>query len=99
MGSAVEVHTHDLYVCPVQIHLEICGAPRLLPNRIEGHLLRIGQEATTNAIKHAQCKTIRLELRYEPQSVQLSVHDDGVGFEAENATSSEAGHFGLLGMR
>jgi len=70
-----------------------------LPSRIEGHLLRIGQEATTNAVKHAQGKIIRLELRYEPQSVQLSIQDDGVGFDAENATSSEAGHFGLLGMR
>jgi hypothetical protein len=31
--------------------------------------------------------------------VRLSVRDDGHGFAADNATSSEAGHFGLLGMR
>ncbi len=84
---------------PVQIGLEISGTPRPLPSRIESHLLRIGQEATTNAVKHAQGKLIRLELRYEPQSVQLSIQDDGLGFDAANATSSEAGHFGLLGMR
>jgi len=84
---------------PVQIGLEISGTPCQLPSRIEGHLLRIGQEATTNAVKHAQGTIIRLELRYEPQSVQLSIQDDGLGFDAENAISSEAGHFGLLGMR
>jgi len=84
---------------PVQIGLEISGTPCQLPSRIEGHLLRIGQEATANAVRHAQGKIIRLELRYESESVQLSIHDDGVGFDAANFTSSEAGHFGLLGMR
>ena len=94
-----EMKGHVKNGSPVQIGLEISGTPRPLPSRIESHLLRIGQEATTNAVKHAQGTIIRLELRYEPQSVQLSIEDDGLGFDAENATSSEAGHFGLLGMR
>src|SRR5262249_49937826 len=66
---------------PVQIDLEVSGAPCPLPRRIEAHLLRIGQEATTNAIKHAQCKTIRLALRYAPQLIRLSIEDDGLGFD------------------
>lgn len=83
----------------VKIDLQVSGDRRPLPSRIEGHLLRIGQEATVNAVKHAQCKNIRLALQYGPQLTQLSIEDDGVGFNAKNATSSEAGHFGLLGMR
>ena len=94
-----EMKRHVKNGSPVQIGLEISGNPRPLPSRIESHLLRIGQEATTNAVKHAQATIIRLELRYQPQSVQLSIQDDGLGFDAEKATSSEAGHFGLLGMR
>ena len=59
---------------PVRIDLEVSGSPTPLPSRIEGHLLRIGQEATTNAIKHSQTKTIRLELLYaQPQFVRLSI--------------------------
>jgi signal transduction histidine kinase len=84
---------------PVEIVLEICGEPCPLPSRVELHLLRIGQEAATNAVKHARCKSIHLALHYAPQLVRLSIQDDGSGFNAEDATSSEAGHFGLLGMR
>jgi len=98
-AALTEMKGHIKNGSPVQIGLDVSGTPRRLPSRIEGHLLRIGQEATTNAVKHAQGKIIQLELRYEPQSVQLSIQDDGLGFDAANATSSEAGHFGLLGMR
>jgi len=84
---------------PVKIDFQVSGTPRPLPGRVEGHLLRICQEATVNAVRHAQCKNIRLALQYDRELIQLSIKDDGVGFYAENATSSAAGHFGLLGMR
>ena len=94
-----QMKTHLKNGSPIEINFEIVGGVRPLPSRLENHLLRIGQEATTNAIKHAQCKKIHLRLDYDPQRVQLSVSDDGRGFDAKEATTSEAGHFGLLGMR
>ena len=81
------------------VEVRIVGTPAALPTKLEGHLLRIGQEATTNALKHAGASHIRLELRYDPNSVQLAVSDDGCGFDAQSAAPSDAGHFGLLGMR
>ena len=83
----------------IQIEVQVSGNAYRLPTRIETHLLRIGQEATTNAVKHAAPKNIRIELGYEPQQLHFRVTDDGCGFHSDNATASNAGHFGLLGIR
>jgi signal transduction histidine kinase len=84
---------------PTDIQASVTGVPRPLPGKVESHLLRIGQEATTNAVKHARAKAVRLELDYQESLVRLSIRDDGCGFDAAHAAASEAGHFGLLGMR
>jgi signal transduction histidine kinase len=82
-----------------KIEITVEGTRRPLPSQVENHLLRIGQEATTNALRHARAENIRLHLHYAPQAVELSVMDDGCGFDAAHALPTEAGHFGLLGMR
>jgi signal transduction histidine kinase len=75
---------------------EIIGTPYVLPSDTENNLLRIGQEAFTNAIKYAQASEIRIELVYEPTLCCLQIKDNGQGFEASNTTLSRG--FGLLGM-
>jgi signal transduction histidine kinase len=79
--------------------VNVLGTPRPLPGPIEGHLLRIGQEAATNAIKHAAAREIRLEIEFEKDCARLAIIDDGCGFDPQYATLTEAGHFGFLGMR
>lgn len=73
------------------------GSPARLPGQIEMNLLRIGQEAVANAVKHGHASEVSVELRYADASVSLTVKDDGKGFPA--GQSSPAGHFGLLDMR
>jgi len=82
---------HD--AIPINIHTT--GTPVRLSSRIEMNLLRIGQEAVANALKHAQCHEIGVHLRYAPGEVCLSVQDDGRGF----VPGQPAGHFGLLDIR
>ena len=60
--------------------LTVTGRPRRCPARLENELLRIGQEAIINAVRHAQASQIRLELRFESDAVSLKVLDDGRGF-------------------
>jgi signal transduction histidine kinase len=62
-------------------------------------LLRISQEAVTNATRHAGCKQISIELNYGPDKVRLCVRDNGTGFDPARSNSGSGGHFGLLGMR
>ncbi|HEY6373168.1 MAG TPA: sensor histidine kinase [Candidatus Sulfotelmatobacter sp.] len=76
---------------------KIQGQPFRLPAPVEMNLLRIGQEAVANAVKHGRARHVSIELRFEPTSVCLSVSDDGEGFAA--GQPSPTGHFGLLDMR
>ena len=74
---------------------EIEGTPRPLPADHESALLRIGQEAMTNAIRHAAANKIIVRLRFGTDWVTLTVSDDGRGFDvAERAGKG----YGLTGM-
>ena len=79
----------------IKIAVEVSGTPQRFAPAIEMNLLRIGQEAVANAIKHAVCRQIAVELAFAPGSVRLVVQDDGCGF----VPAVSAGHFGLLDMR
>lgn len=65
----------------------------------EGELLRIGQEAITNAVRHAGATRIGVELRQESDQVRLRITDDGRGFDVDAMLSAATGHYGLTGMR
>ena len=58
--------------------------------------MRIGQEALTNALKHARAANVRVELDYGDCEVRLHVEDDGQGFDP-GAGQGEG--VGLTGMR
>ncbi len=78
------------------LHYEIEGTVYSLPTEVENNLLRMGQEALTNAIKHANADEIRVELVYDRDQVCLRVRDNGQGFGVGSMPFSEG--FGLLGM-
>ena len=59
-------------------------------------LYRIGQEAVTNAIRHARATTIIVELRSHAQGLILTVEDNGIGFDPARETRQTG--FGLEGM-
>ena len=75
---------------------EIQGTAYFLPTEVENNLLRIGQEAITNAIKYADASEIRVELVYDEAQCILRIKDNGQGFRADGVLLS--GGFGLLGM-
>ncbi len=47
-------------------------------------LLRIIHEACMNAIKHANASEINVRFRYLPEEIEVSIDDDGEGFEVDN---------------
>jgi ligand-binding sensor domain-containing protein/signal transduction histidine kinase len=79
--------------------LVVEGRASPLPADVEGELSRIVQESVANALKHAEARHIVVRLCYEEGGVQLSISDDGRGFDPDQAPGAGAGHFGLLGMR
>ena len=79
-----------------KVDVKIRGEAVRLPGAVEMNLLRIGQEAVANAVKHAGARHVSVDLVYTPTSACLTVSDDGRGFGASQA--SPIGHFGMLDM-
>src|SRR5581483_9392574 len=63
----------------VKTEVKISGEPTRLQGAVEMNLLRIGQEAVANAIKHGQARHVRVELNYGSRRVRLSISGDGPG--------------------
>jgi signal transduction histidine kinase len=82
-----------------QLHLEVEGVPRRLQGVAEHHLLRIGQEAVANAVRHGRAKNISVRICYRETEVAVEVKDDGCGFDTTEAMAVASSHFGLLGLR
>ena len=59
---------------------------------------RIFQECLTNVVRHAQAKSVRVDLSQEDEYILLVVEDDGIGFCTPDL-SNTLGSLGLLGMR
>jgi len=81
------------------VEVRITGTPVTLSSRIEHHLLGIGTEAMTNAVKHGRAETIRVEIEFRAAEVVLRISDNGAGFDPAQHLEQASGCFGLLGMR
>jgi signal transduction histidine kinase len=64
-----------------------------LPEGMSICLYRIAQEALQNVARHAQAKTVHIELKQNLGRLVLRVQDDGVGFDAANVRG-----LGTVGM-
>jgi len=72
-----------------------------LPADTELALYRILQEALKNVEKHAHARQVTVQLTKLGNIVQLTIHDDGMGFDPDHQPVRRKGKggFGLLGMR
>jgi signal transduction histidine kinase/FixJ family two-component response regulator len=75
---------------------QLKGEPHELQPAVEENLLHIGQEALSNALKHACATKFRARLSFDSDAVRLELHDNGKGFVVDYANG---GGIGLLGMR
>jgi signal transduction histidine kinase/ligand-binding sensor domain-containing protein len=83
---------------PLKLDLQITGSYRTAKVELEDELLRIAQEAVTNAVRHGEPTTIVVRLCYDTAGVELRVQDDGRGFTVSSAKAGPAGHYGIRGM-
>ncbi|HEY2591284.1 MAG TPA: GAF domain-containing sensor histidine kinase [Steroidobacteraceae bacterium] len=69
-----------------------------LPPEHDHELLRIAQEAVSNAVRHARPRNVRISLTGKPGDWLLAVADDGRGMEQRPERAAQLG-FGLTSMR
>lgn len=72
-----------------------------LPAEHAAALLRIGQEALHNVVKHARARTVTVALTFQPERTVLEVVDDGIGFSmaSREKVATGDGGMGLISMR
>jgi signal transduction histidine kinase len=81
---------------PGEIQLDLEAEVELDPGRAR-EILRIAQEALSNAVRHAHADHIRLRLAGEDGRVVLEVRDDGAGFDPD-APGVRSRRLGLTSM-
>ncbi|WP_307854481.1 GAF domain-containing sensor histidine kinase [Micromonospora sp. C31] len=78
----------------LRVHLSLDESTARLPAATEAELLRIAQEAVTNARKHAGAANLWVTCEVDPPYAQIEVSDDGQGI----ADQRSDGHYGLAIM-
>lgn len=68
----------------------------VLPADVQVAIYRVCQEALNNIAKHARASLVEIDLKHEDTAIELSITDDGEGFDQARITS---GHYGLSMMR
>ena len=82
----------------VAVHLSAKNVPENLDAEIQTTCFRIGQEAITNAVRHANATRIDVDLSCENGNLRLQVRDNGRGFDAD-AVQAQAVGLGLVGIK
>ncbi|MDM4720044.1 histidine kinase [Micromonospora sp. WMMA1363] len=78
----------------LRVHLSLDESTARLPAATEAELLRIAQEAVTNARKHAGASNLWVTCAVDPPYAQIEVSDDGHGMGEQRSD----GHYGLAIM-
>lgn len=96
LADALEALTDEVRgTAKIEVAFHVTGRSYPLPLRIETGLYRIAQEAIANVVQHADAHEVALELVVTPEQVQLTISDDGHGFDPQNIP---AGRYGLVGL-
>jgi two-component system sensor histidine kinase UhpB len=69
---------------------------RILPEDLALCIFRICQESLANVVKHSRCSRVKVRLAVKKGSLELSVIDDGVGFDS---TAGVGKGLGLISMQ
>src|SRR5258708_22687664 len=59
----------------LRVELVVDGTSRKLESKVEDNLLRIGQEALTNVLRHARARRFTAGLAFEAKAIHLTLKD------------------------
>lgn len=95
--AAVEWYCREFEKIHNDIHVEICIniVEKQVPQHLKIVIFRIFQEAMQNAFKHSNAKRVRVILRGLKKKIELSIQDNGKGFDPKMATSPDSPHKGV----
>jgi PAS domain S-box-containing protein len=114
LGATSVTHTHTSFLDTLgqylrafnehyALHAELVAPADLKDDTfeptVEAQLLRIIQEALTNARKHARAQCVEVRMQLDGCRAQVIVQDDGAGFDPALPGTAQAQKYGLGFMR
>lgn len=82
----------------LDLSVNVRGRTRAMSADVCDAAALIVEQAITNVLRHAQAESVQLVVEFGIRRLRIAIHDDGRGFVPDRGTT-EATHFGLLGMR
>ncbi|MFZ5819764.1 MAG: histidine kinase N-terminal 7TM domain-containing protein [Chloroflexota bacterium] len=83
----------------IPVTLDAPEAEVRFPPATQAHILRIVQEALNNVRKHAHARSAQVGIRQAAGWTEITVADDGIGFDPETFPPGQGEHFGSRIMR
>jgi two-component system, NarL family, sensor histidine kinase DevS len=81
---------HGAHPLWITLDVDPDALPLLAPDAA-GHVLNIVREAVSNSLRHSSGRAGRVSLRRHGDGVRVTIEDDGVGFDAQQALESGQG--------
>jgi signal transduction histidine kinase len=84
----------------IEVDTIVEGEVRRVPGEIELGLYRVAQEALRNVCRHAEASRVDLALGFLPETINLTVRDNGKGFNPPERIGDlpRSGRLGLVGI-
>jgi signal transduction histidine kinase len=79
--------------------MKVEGESLRLPGEVEVSIYRLVQEGLQNVYNHAAAQQVEVNICFTPQQLELSIQDDGIGFDLNAVEQVNTRHFGLITMR
>ncbi len=83
----------------IKTNFIIIGEESKIKKEIEVGIFRIIQEALINIAKHSRAKESSILLDFEDNNLNLSITDDGCGFNVQEVNAGQKKNLGLLSMK
>jgi two-component system sensor histidine kinase UhpB len=98
LGAAIEWHLNEFEKrSGIAVHYKGVNNEVSLPLASKTGMFRIVQESLTNVARYAQAKNVKVNLEKRQDHLWLTIKDDGVGFDLDEAAAKKT--LGLVGMR
>ena len=82
----------------IRIDYQMTGEEGFISEKVKQTLYRIISEACGNSVRHGKCKQIELKLTITERKIELSIYDDGIGFNPRQLTEKKTPGIGLYNM-
>jgi len=100
LGTAIEeILRTAVEGVSLRAEFRVAGNVHKLAAGVESQILRVTQEAVSNAVQHSGASKLEVEINYLDRNLEVTITDNGRGFEEAAVSTGDRLHFGLLGMK